>query len=232
MDDAAQPVQRLRICFGCDGALRYVSHLDLMRVWERVLRRAGLPVSRSQGFSPRPRIALAAPLAVGVTSEAELMDVLLDDAVDPLEAARRLGAESPPGLSVRELSVSPLRQPSLQSMVRSARYEVDVADDRGAEEWRPAIDDLLAAESIPWQHQRGKETKSYDLRPLVIELELVQADAGEARLAMHLRNDERGAGRPEQVALALGASPPPHRIHRTALVLDPAVAGAVATGAD
>ena len=54
-------VQRLRVRFGADGALRYVSHLDVMRVWERVCKRAGLPLSHSQGFSPRPKIALAAP---------------------------------------------------------------------------------------------------------------------------------------------------------------------------
>ena len=64
------PVQRLQIRFGAAGPLKYVSHLDLMSVRERVCKRAGLPLATSHGFSPRPKIALAAPLAVGVTSGA------------------------------------------------------------------------------------------------------------------------------------------------------------------
>ena len=214
-------VQRLRVRFGCEGALRYVSHLDVMRVWERVCRRAGLPLSRTQGFNPRPRIALAAPLAVGVTSEAELLDLLLDAAVDPSDAMRRLAAEAPRGLTVLEVSESALKQASLQSMVRSARYEVEAADGRGAAAWRAAIEELLGSESIPWTQQRGDKVRSYDLRALVIDLELIgHADSdGVVRLGMHLRNDEQGAGRPEQVTLALGSSEEPLRIHRTGLVL-------------
>ena len=88
-------VQRLRVRFGADGALRYVSHLDVMRVWERVCKRAGLPLSHSQGFSPRPKIALAAPLAVGMTSEAELIDLLLARYVEPAEARAALEAQAP-----------------------------------------------------------------------------------------------------------------------------------------
>lgn len=212
-------VQRLRIVFGAEGPLRYVSHLDLMRVWERVCKRAGLPLSQSRGFSPRPKIALAAPLAVGVTSECELLDVLLDQRVPVEEARSRLEAQLTAGLSIREVSESRLKQPSLQSMLRAVRYEVEVADPRPAEAWQAAIRELLEAASLPWSHQRGKETKSYDLRPLVLELSLVGAANGRVALEMCLRNDERGAGRPEQVTRALGASTEPDRIHRTALEL-------------
>ena len=70
-----------------------------------------------------------------------------------------------------------------------------------------------------WSHQRGKETKSYDLRPLILQIELLGVSDGAARLSMHLRNDERGAGRPEQVMLALGATEEPTRMHRTAIEL-------------
>ena len=119
-------VQRLQIRFAAEGPLRYVSHLDLMRVWERVCKRAGLPLASSRGFSPRPKIALAAPLAVGVTSECELLDLLLTERVDLEETARSLAPELTAGLRLIEVSESPLKQPSLQSMVRAASYVVDV----------------------------------------------------------------------------------------------------------
>ena len=66
-------MHRLRLKFSRGEKLKYLSHLDLMRLWERALRRAGLPAAYSEGFSPHPRISLASPLAVGVTSRAELM---------------------------------------------------------------------------------------------------------------------------------------------------------------
>ncbi len=212
-------VQRLQIRFAAEGPLKYVSHLDLMRVWERVCKRAGLPLATSRGFSPRPRIALAAPLAVGATSEAEIIDLLLTDRVDLQATMRALSAELTPGLRIIEVGEGPLKQASLQSMLRAASYEVDVPDRRSREEWQQAIDDLLAREEVPWSHQRGKETKSYDLRPLILAIRLLEVEHGSARLEMRLRNDERGAGRPEQVARALGAVEEPTRIHRTALEL-------------
>ena len=104
-------------------------------------------------------------------------------------------------------------------MLRAACFEVEVSDRRSADEWRLAIDELLGREEIPWSQRRGKETKSYDLRPLILEIDLLDVRDGIARLAMRLRNDERGAGRPEQVTLALGAVEEPTRIHRTAIEL-------------
>jgi len=68
-------MQRLRIKFSRGEEIKYISHLDLMRCWERALKRADVPLMYSEGFSPHPRISLAAPLALGVTSEAELMDI-------------------------------------------------------------------------------------------------------------------------------------------------------------
>ncbi len=71
-------MQRLRLTFARAKELVYISHLDITRLWERVFRRADLPLTYSQGFSPHPKISIAAPLALGVTSEGELMDVELD----------------------------------------------------------------------------------------------------------------------------------------------------------
>ena len=211
--------QRLQIRFSAEGPLRYVSHLDLMRVWERVFKRAGLPLATSHGFSPRPKIALAAPLAVGVTSEAELLDVLLTERIDLAETMRSLSTELTPGLQILELREGPLKQASLQSMLRATCYVVEVHDARRPDEWQAAIDQLLARDEIAWSHQRGKETKSYDLRPLILELSVLGVADGVATLSMRLRNDERGAGRPEQVTLALDATEEPRRIHRTAIEL-------------
>lgn len=215
-----ETVQRLQIRFGADGPLRYISHLDLMRVWERACKRAGLPVSQTQGFSPRPRIALAAPLPVGVSSECELLDVRLDERTEPREAIEALRPQLPQGGSISEAAELPLRHPSLQSLVRAARYAVDVPSERSEADWAAAIDRLLALDELPWRQERGGKVREFDLRALVHEIEVASAGGGHAQLRMRLRNDERGAGRPEHVLEALEAGAIATRIHRAALELE------------
>jgi radical SAM-linked protein len=227
-------VQRLRVTFARDEALKYITHLDMMRFWERALRRAGVPVFYSEGFSPHAQIALAAPLAVGVTSECELMDVFLDQHMTPLDFSDRVSTQIPPAIRILKVHEAGLGLPSLQAEVRAAEYEVDVEPAAGAaeEELDAAIRNLLDAETFPWEHKREDEVRSYDLRTLVQEIDVVARDGGRARLRMLLRNDNTGSGRPEQVALALGLGTPT-RIHRTKLILSersPAMAAYRARG--
>jgi radical SAM-linked protein len=210
--------QRLRVTFTRTDEMKYVSHLDMMRFWERALRRADIPVTYSEGFSPHPQIQLAAPLAVGTTSDCELMDVFLDERMTPRAFIDAVSQQVPPAITVTAARETGLALPSLQADVRAAEYEVDAPVPDGIDV-NAAIAAMLAAESIPWQHKREDEVKSYDLRPLVMEVAVAARDDASVRLRMLLRNDSTtGAGRPEQVALALGLAAPT-RIHRTRLVL-------------
>ena len=213
-------VQRLRVTFGRGEEVKYITHLDLMRFWERALRRAAIPLAYSQGYSPSPRISLAAPLPVGVTSSGELMDVYLSRRVTPHQFIKSVGQQLPPGIAIREVREVGLGLPSLQSQVRWSEYEVDLSSDRSGEEVQRALAQLLAAESLPWQHQRDRETRRYDLRSLVQDLWLEDSGDGLCTLGMRLRTDSQGSGRAEQVAAALGFTEPPLRIHRRRLVLE------------
>jgi radical SAM-linked protein len=210
--------QRLRVTFSRGEALRFISHLDLMRFWERALRRAGLVVSYSEGFTPHPRIALGAPLPVGTTSAAELMDVFLAEPVEPEEFLVRIRRQLPAGVDVIDVRDAPLNLPSIQSQLRAAEYRVELAEDADAAAVRTAMAAFLAQESVPWEHRREKEVKRYDLRPLVERLE-VDAGTQPVVLLMRLRADPGATGRPDQVVAALGLSAA-RRVHRTALILD------------
>ncbi len=211
---------RLRVTFACDGPFRYISHLDLMRAWERVLRRAGVPVAYSEGFSPRPRLALAAPLAVGVSGDAELLDVFLAEPMTPAAFRAAVTPDLPEGLRVVDAREAPLHQPSLQSLLRRARFVAEVADPRPLADLERAITDLLARDTLPWEHQRGEETRRYDLRALVHGISARALEGDMRELTLDLRADESGAGRPEQVLAALGIPAPPRRLRRTALILE------------
>ena len=212
-------VQRLRVTFARGEEVKYITHLDLMRFWERALRRAGIPLAYSEGFSPSPRLALAAPLPVGVTSSGELMDVYLAKRVTPQHFVKAVGGQVPPGIAVLEVREVGLGLPSLQSQVRWAEYQVDAPTDRSAEDVRRAVEELLAARSIPWQHQREREVRRYDLRPLVQDVGVEAVEDGRCTLSMRLRADSQGSGRAEQVVAALGVQAPT-RIHRRRLILE------------
>ena len=95
-------MQRLRLKFSRGEELKFLSHLDLMRLWERAIRRAGLPLAYSEGFTPHPQIALAAPLSVGVTSQAELMDVVLSRWVPPQSFTAQIEEQLPRGIELLE----------------------------------------------------------------------------------------------------------------------------------
>ena len=127
-------MQRLRIRLSRGEEIKFISHLDIMRLWERALRRAQIPLAYSEGFNPHPRISLAAPLPVGVTSEAELMDVFTIKWVSPHWFAAMINEQLPPGMEILEVySIAPI-MPSLQSMVRYAEYRVEVFTEKRPEE--------------------------------------------------------------------------------------------------
>lgn len=216
--------QRLRVTFARGEPLRFISHLDLMRFWERALRRAGLMMAYSEGFSPHPQIHLGAPLPLGTTGEAELLDIFLAEPVSPSEFVRRIQPQLPAGVSVSDAREAPLSLPSLQSQLRAAEYRVTLPENISIAEAEAAVATFLERESLPWEHQREKGLKRYDLRPLV-ELLRVDIDTGCPVLVMRLRAEPGATGRADQVVAALGYPSPP-RVHRTALILDDDAVGA------
>lgn len=209
---------RLRARFGRGEEVKFISHLDLVRFWQRAFRRAGLPLAYSHGFTPHPRLSLAAPLALGVTSEAELMEFCLERPSSGALVVASLRQELPQGIAIYEVHSVPLSLPSLQSQVRYAEYEVRVRLHCRHQEVEKRIAELLARQSLPWQHERDTGTKRYDLRAFIDSLWIKDCDGSHVILGMRLECSSRGAGRPEQVTLALGL-PLPERIHRTRLIL-------------
>jgi radical SAM-linked protein len=212
-------MQRLRIRFSRGEELKYISHLDLMRLWQRALNRAGIALAYSEGFNPHPRMSLAAPLALGVTSESELMDVVLAKFVSPHAFTAAVDRQLPRGISIDGVFNTALTIPSLQSQLRLVEYTVGVVTEKGRPEIEAAIADLLKKESLPWQHQRDTGPHKYDLRALIDDLWLIDWRDGGCNIGMRLRCDSSGSGRPEQVATALGLTRYPDAIHRTRLIL-------------
>lgn len=214
-------MQRLRIRFSRGEEIKFISHLDLIRLWQRALNRAGVALAYSEGFNPRPRMSLAAPLALGVTSEAELMDVVLAKWSSPHAFTTSVSRQLPRSIEISQVYNTPLTMPSLQSQVRYAEYTVALETEKSREEIEAAMAALLAKESLPWQHQRDTGPHRYDLRTLIDDIWLIDWRTGYGNIGMRLRCDSNGSGRPEQVAAALGFEKYPLAIHRTKLILQP-----------
>ena len=211
-------MQRLRVRFSRGEAIKFISHLDIIRLWQRALNRAGLPLAYSEGFNPHPRISLAAPLALGVTSEAELMDIYLSRWSSPHAFTDAVTRQLPEGVAIQQVYNIAVTLPSLQSQVRFAEYRAGAATGLGREEVEAALNKLLDTEELPWEHQRDTGPRRYDLRALVDDLWLIDWQPGRAEIGMRLRCDSGGSGRPEQVAAALGFDHPTST-RRTRLIL-------------
>ncbi len=213
-------MHRLRVKFSREEELKYISHLDIMRLWQRAFHRAGVSLAYSEGFSPHPRISLAVPLPIGVTSEAELMDAFCTRFISPHLFTASVNRQLPRGIKIMQSYLIAPTLPSLQSQVRYAEYEVLVENEKEQQDVETALTDLLSMEHLPWQHQRDTGIRKYDLRTLIDDLWLIEWHSGYATIGMRLRCDSSGAGRPEQVAVALGFSHHPRSIHRTRHILE------------
>jgi radical SAM-linked protein len=209
--------QRLRITFAKGEEIKYISHLDLMRLWERALRRAGVPLLYSLGYNPRPKISIAFPLAVGVTGEREVLDVMLESPMAPLDFATSVRRQLPVGASLLEVEEVYPTLPPLQTQVSAAEYLAIVEDGQSAESIQARIDALLGSERLPRQ-RRGKQ---YDLRPLIEELRLESKGEGKCLIGMTLMAGEGGTGRPDEVLDELGLGDRVMAITRARLLFNP-----------
>ena len=219
--ERSEKAQRLRLRFARGPEAAEIGHLDLSRIWTEAFQAAGAAVSYSQGNRPHPRLTLAAGLPMGVTSEAELLDVVLARRMDPDDMVTNVQPHLPPGLEALECREVGIGLPSLPSAIRWAEYGVDVSIAEGAPAvlaTEDAVSSFLRLDSLPWEDHRGEKTRRYDLRPLVQELRVEEQCGDTVRLSMRLRCDATGVGRPDQVVKALGMGEAA-RIHRRRLVL-------------
>ena len=208
--------QRLYIRFGKFDALVYTSNLDVAKLWERVLRRADLPILYSEGFNPRPRLALASALPLGISSECEILDVSLRETIQLDGLIERLTAVSPPGLPVYSIVEVPLRSPALQTRVRSSEYRIELDESVDREKVKAQIDQLLQTDTLEQKRERKGKAMTINVRPLLCDLSLNE----NGDLMAHLIVGDQGNMRPDQVLEAMGLQDAYISIHRLHLHVD------------
>ena len=192
----SERICRLRIQFAKTGSMALLSHLDLMRLLERALRRSGLPISFTGGFHPLPRVQIALALPLGAEADGEWMDMEFTEALDPLQLQQGLQPLLPPGITLLTVAEVPVSSPSLSQEIRAAVWSFDVELESGMTfDWSPAIAALLAADQLMW-HDTDKKgrPRSRDCRSVLRRLDVLSGPEG-SRLRLRLEADVDSMGR-------------------------------------
>jgi radical SAM-linked protein len=198
-EQQAPPVQRLRIRYAKRGRLRFTSHRDFSRAFERAIFRARVPMAYSSGFNPHPRISYAGAAPTGSASEAEYLEIGLAEVQDP-EAVRRALEESlPDGLDVVEVVEAP--GGSLAELLEASHWLLDL--EVSPEVAGPAVEAFLAAATVPVQRMTKKGLRDFDCRAAVVALGALPREGG-TRLDLVLRHGVPSV-RPDDVLAGLAS---------------------------
>ncbi|RJK97077.1 TIGR03936 family radical SAM-associated protein [Vallicoccus soli] len=173
-------MQKLRLRYTKRGRLRFVSHRDFQRAFERALRRSGVPMAYSAGFSPHPKVSYAGAAPTGVASEAEYLELSVVQRVDPERLRAALDASLPDGLDVVEvLEATPgTFADRLEASVWSVRL-----GGTSPQEAQAAVRAFLAAERVEVQRLTKNGMRTFDAREAVLALEVVDGADGAAAAA-------------------------------------------------
>jgi radical SAM-linked protein len=208
-EQQAPPVQRLRIRYAKRGRLRFTSHRDFSRAFERAVFRARVPMAYSSGFNPHPRISYAGAAPTGSASEAEYLEIGLAEIVDPATVHAALDEALPDGLDVVEVVESP--GGPLAELLEASRWLVDVS--AAPDEVRTAVARFLDTDAVLVSRMTKKGLREFDCRAAVISLEVAEHEAG-SRLDLVLRHavpavrpDDVLAGLAEVAGLVVGQAP-------------------------
>jgi radical SAM-linked protein len=207
-----------------EGVGRFLAHLDVLRAFERAVRRAELPIALTEGFNPRPRIVFASPLGIGATGEAEIVALQLRAPMALGEVLTRLQAQAAVGLTPTEARSLPGPKPPAYHLIPWAIWRIETPPPGPSVEeleWR--VRKLLARQELPFERKTKSGTTTVDLRAGVFEV----APAGEgllnARLALNGEHTAKPLELVEALGLARGDAATPHPLlHRVALATAPA----------
>ncbi|MCK8825609.1 TIGR03936 family radical SAM-associated protein [Fuchsiella alkaliacetigena] len=204
---------KIRVKLTKGEQVKFISHLDLLKVLSRAVRRAEIPIEFSQGYNPRPAIAAGPALAVGITSCSEYFDFELATEYPLAEFKADLGAELPAGIDLIAAQEIEISVKSLMAQINAARYELDLQLEielKAAEVEEILADFLANSEVIITRKRRNKSDRQLDLRPLVFELQLLETAANSKQVLLEalIQTGSSGNLRPQELVRALQKSYP------------------------
>jgi len=159
---------KIRFQFERGEELKYIGHLDVMRLFERAFKRAEIPVTHSRGFNPRPHIVFAQPMPLGLSSTGEFADAELDEDYEPGVFIERLNSALPAGIKVNDAKAVKSGK-NIMAIVEAARYRIDFRTMRGLN-INDIFSEVLNRKNIIVLKKTKSGEKEFDIRPLIFEL--------------------------------------------------------------
>jgi radical SAM-linked protein len=218
-EQQAPPVQRLRIRYAKRGRLRFTSHRDFSRAFERAVFRARIPMAYSSGFNPHPRISYAGAAPTGSASEAEYLEIALAEVVDPADVHAALDEALPDGLDVLEVVVS--TGGSLADRLEGSHWRLTLNGVPG-ETAADAVQRFLATDEVLVQRMTKKGLRTFNCRDAVVSLTSHVGDVSDEECAIldvvlrhgtpSVRPDDILAGLREVAGLDAGVAPRQERL--------------------
>lgn len=164
---------KARIKFRKYGVLRFIGHLDVMRFFQKLMRRADIPIAFTGGYSPHMIMSFASPLGIGLTSDGEYLDVELTAPVDSREAVKRMNAECVEGIEVISIRQIPdEKKMTGMTILAAADYLVSVKSGSLPDSWKNGFADFMAQKEIRVVKQTKRSEREVDIRPLVYGWEI------------------------------------------------------------
>ncbi len=208
------------LIFSKDEPVRWLGHLDILRTFERAIRRAGLPVAFSGGFNPREKIAFASALGTGITAGAERAVLELTETASPAEVISRLNLALPEGIRIRDCEeITEAQEKATLAGFDRGEYEVTLSlpDGTSAQDLENGIASLLARDTVPVTREKEGKKKIVDIRPNLFSLTLLPETVTPTRAAVCMRvgQGENGTAKPPEVVAALAEQIPGLTLRRS-----------------
>ena len=166
-------VLKARIKFKKYGALRFIGHLDVMRFFQKAIRRAHIPIAYTEGYSPHMIMSFANPLGIGITSEGEYFDIELKESISSLEAVARLNEVMVEGMEVLSFrQIAEEKKMTGMAIVAAADYLLDITSKTLPQNWESQIEAFLSQSEIRILKQTKRSEKEVDIKPLIYRMEM------------------------------------------------------------
>lgn len=164
---------KVRIKFKKYGALRFIGHLDVMRFFQKAMRRANIPIAFTQGYSPHMIMSFASPLGIGVTSEGEYFDAELTESISTEAAIRQLNEVMVEGIEVTGfVQIAEEKKMTGMAIVAAADYLVSVKEGSLPKDWKSITEAFVSQPEISVLKQTKRSERMVDIRPLIYKLEV------------------------------------------------------------
>ena len=212
------------ITFEKGDSARWLGHLDILRTFERAIRRADLPIAFSSGFNPRERISFASALPVGVTGSREPATIELTLPLEPHEIIQRLNEKLPPGIQLHTAElIADENSRDVMNALDRAEVEVTclVSDETKLDELSAAVTELMLKSELVVRREREKKVKMVDIRPYLHRIDLLGIEENRLKMVILFSLGAEGSARPAEVVEFLADVAPGiavRRVHRRRLL--------------